>query len=187
MTSPVQSRREKVTNATGLRNELAKQVPGNAEFEDEFRNARVSKDYLARYYLRQLERRVNPDLGGLVVSDSTADISLEHVLPENKTTDWNAFDDEMHASYVNRMGNLCLLAEDDNASLGSGSFAAKRKAYRTSSLALTKDIATNKAWTRKEIEDRSAKLASLAVKTWPLSVDMVKPAKSRTAKATSTK
>lgn len=170
-----------VANATALRDALAKSVPANAEFEDEFRNARVSKDYLARYYLRQLERGVNSDLGGLVVSDSTADITLEHVLPENKTADWSHFDDDTHASYVNRLGNLCLLAEDDNASLGNGSFAAKKKAYRKSSLKLTRDIASETAWTTKEVEARSAKLASLAVKTWPLSVDMVKPAKAKLA------
>lgn len=170
-------RKKTVVNATALRDALSKQVPANTEFEDEFRNARVSKDYLARFYLRQLERRVNGDLGGLVVSDSTADITLEHVLPENKNTDWTQFDEETHASYVNRIGNLCLLAEDDNATLGNGSFSAKKKAYIKSSLKLTQDVAAERVWTSKEIESRSAKLASLAVKTWPLSVDMVKPAK----------
>lgn len=172
-------RNKTVRNAITLRDTLATQVPANAEFEDEFRNARVSKDYLARYYLRLLERRINEDHAGLVVSENTADITLEHILPENTTADWDHFDDETHASYVNRLGNLCLLAENDNASLGNGSFAAKKKAYRASSLKLTQQIATEQSWTRKEIEDRSAKLASLAVKAWPLSVDMVKPAKAK--------
>src|SRR5262249_6814264 len=157
--------------------ELIKKVPTNSEFEDEFRNVRVSKEYLARYYLRQLERYSNGSLGGLVVSESTADITLEHILPETLTAQWAQFDEDTQAGNVNRIGNLCLLAEDDNASLGNGSFSAKKKAYATSSLSLTKEIADEKNWTAKEIDARSAKLASLAVKTWPLSVDMVKPRK----------
>lgn len=172
-------RENKIRNATALLTELTKKVPTNAEFLDEFRNVRVSKDYLARFYLRQLERYSNGSLGGLVVSESTADITLEHILPETLTPQWALFDDDTHASNINRIGNLCLLAEDDNASLGNGSFAAKKKAYSSSSMSLTRVVAGEKNWTAKEIDARSAKLASLAVKTWPLSVDMVKPRKSK--------
>lgn len=176
-------RRGEVTNATSLLVELAKKVPNDIEFQDEFRNARVSTGYLANYYLRQLERYANGELGGLVVSDSTADVTLEHVLPLNKGASWNSFDDETHASQVNRIGNLCLLAEDDNATLGNGSFGAKKLAYIKSKIMLTKEIAKETAWTIKEIDERSAKLASLAVKTWPLSVEMVKHKKRKARSA----
>jgi hypothetical protein len=172
-------RKKRIPNATVLLNELTAKVPNDSEFEDEFRNARVSTSYLANYYLRQLERYENGELGGLVVSDSTADVTLEHVLPMMKGASWNGFDDEMHASQVNRIGNLCLLAEDDNATLGNGSFATKKVAYANSKLKLTKELGNATAWTTKEIEVRSAKLASLAVKTWPLSVNMVKHKKGK--------
>ncbi len=174
-------RLKKIKNASALREALAKQVPANPEFEDEFRNVRVSKDYLARFYLRQLERYVNGELGGLVVSDSTADITLEHVLPETPTPGWKHFTEELQGSYVNRLGNLCLLAEDDNATVGNDSFAVKRKALAKSKLQLTREIGAVSRWTPREIEARSSKLASLAVKTWPLSVDMVKPRKKKSA------
>lgn len=176
-------RKKAITSATKLLAELAKKVPGDPEFQDEFRTARVSTGYLANYYLRQLERYSNGDLGGLVVSDSTADVTLEHVLPVNRGASWSAFDDETHASQVNRIGNLCLLAEDENATLGNGSFAAKKGAYAKSKIHLTREIAVESAWTTKEIDARSAKLASLAVKTWPMSVDMVKPRKPRPQKS----
>lgn len=176
-------RKKIIPNAASLLAEIAKKVPADAQFEDEFRNARVSTAYLANYYLRQLERYSNGEIAGFVVSESSADVTLEHVLPVNKGASWNAFDDETHASQLNRIGNLCLLAEDDNATLGNGSYAAKKAAYAKSRFLLTKDIAAESAWTVKEIDARSAKLASLAVKTWPLSTDMVKPKKPKTKKA----
>jgi hypothetical protein len=168
-----------IQSATTLLTELAKKVPNDIEFGDEFRNARVSTGYLANFYLRQLERYANGELGGLVVSDSTADVTLEHVLPLNKGTSWNGFDDETHASQVNRIGNLCLLAEDDNATLGNGSFTAKKSAYAKSKLKLTKELEKEGSWTIKEINARSGRLASLAIKTWPMSVNMVKHKKAK--------
>jgi len=92
---------------------------------------------------------------------------------------WPSFDDETHGSQVNRIGNLCLLAEDDNSSFGNDGFSAKRVAYANSSFKLTKEIGQEQAWTKDEIEARSKKLAGLATKTWPLSVDMVKPTKKK--------
>ena len=173
-------RKKTIKNATTLMLELVKRVPNDSEFEDEFRNARVSTGYLASYYLRQLERYTNGELGGLVVSDSSADVTLEHVLPINKGTTWNQFDEETHKSQVNRIGNLCLLVEDDNSILASAAFTTKRATYAKSKLKLTKEIAAENTWTKKEIDARSGRLASLAVKTWPLSVNMVKPAKKKT-------
>jgi hypothetical protein len=174
-------RQKSVATATALRDEVAKHVPANPEFEDEFRNVRVSKDYLARYYLRQIERYTNGELKGLVVSSNSADVTLEHILPETMAAGWSHFDDEEHASYLYRIGNLCLLAEADNARLGNGAFADKKTAYGQSGMLLTRDVATASSWTKKQIEERSLKLASLAVKTWPLSSDMVKPMKAKSS------
>ncbi len=173
-------REKKLLNATALLAEIAKKVPSDREFEEEFRNARVSKDYLARFYLRQLERYANPELGGLIVSDSSADITLEHILPSEKGKIWPEFDSETHSSELSRIGNLCLLAEDDNATLGNSTFATKKPAYLKSKFKLTRDIGEVSSWNPKAIDERSARLASLAVKTWPMSVDMVKPKKAKT-------
>lgn len=170
-------RNKKIVNATALLGEIAKRVPGDKEFEEEFRNSRVSKEYLARFYLRQLERYTNDDLGGYVVSDSTADVTLEHVLPDEKGIGWPGFDEETHSSQVSRIGNLCLLAEGDNASLGNSSFGTKKTVLAKSKFSLTSDISRETSWTPNTIDARSSKLASLAVKTWPMSVDMVKPKK----------
>lgn len=175
-------RKNTIKNASELLAELSKKVPADREFEDEFKNARVSTGYLANYYLRQLERYSNSELGGLVVSDSSADVTLEHVLPVNRGNSWSAFDDETHASQVYRIGNLCLLAEDDNSTVGNSSFTIKKATYAGSKFQLTQDIASFSNWTATEIESRSAKLASLAVKTWPMSVNMIKPKKARKSK-----
>lgn len=165
-----------IKNATQLHAALTRHVPNNVEFEAEFRNARVSKDYLARYYLRSLEHYSNPKMPEWNVSSSTADVNLEHVLPKKLTADWSHFDEETHGSLVSRLGNMCLILEAENAAIGNASFAKKRVVYDKSSITLTKELATAKSWTAAEIEKRATRLAKLAIKTWPLTVAIGRPA-----------
>ncbi|MCY1078540.1 DUF262 domain-containing protein [Archangium lansingense] len=157
-----------ITNAAQLAKEMLSVVPTDAEFENEFKVARVSQSYLARYYLRALERAAagEPD-PELVPNDNEAEINLEHILPENPSTQWSVPADKAGAEY-RRIGNMVLMKTKINSTIGNSGFDKKKPILKSSKFLLTQEAAKAKEWNISQIEKRQEKLAKLAIKAWPL-------------------
>lgn len=146
-------------------------VPSDATFEAAFAEARVSQNFLARYYLRALELKAKQDPEPeLIPNDETAAINLEHVLPENPGANWPDIDGELASAYHRRLGNMALLKATSNSIVGNASLSDKKKVLKASGYILTSDIAKHRTWGVKEISARQVKMAQLAVETWPLEV-----------------
>jgi len=162
-------RDHKITTVKQLSEKLKKILPNDAKFKSAFSTATVSKQYLARYYLRVLEKESmgEPD-PELIPNENVEVVNLEHVLPLQPDTTWNNFNDEEHSFYVRRLGNMALLKTRINTEAGNNSFQYKISFYKKSNYTLTKEIAINKSWDTKAIEDRQIKLSELAVTAWPL-------------------
>ena len=162
-------RDKKITTLKQLSTKLKNILPNDAKFKDSFSTATVSKQYLARYYLRVLEKE---ELGEndpeLIPNDNVEVVNLEHVLPLHSNTTWNNFDDEEHSLYVKRLGNMALLKTRINTDAGNDSFKYKKSFYKKSNFNLTKNINAINTWDKKAIEDRQVKLSELAVNAWPL-------------------
>lgn len=161
---------KEITTASDLAKSMADVVPPDAAFEAAFATARVSQNYLARYYLRALEMKAKKDPEPeLIPNEDQESINLEHVLPENPSSDWD-IDPETALACHRRLGNLVLLQATPNSTIGNAVFSSKKSALKKSSFYLTKMAADNRAWGVKEITARQRKLAELAVETWPLKV-----------------
>ncbi len=134
------------------------------DFEQGFRTARVSALYLARYYLRTLERVHGTEM---IVNPSEQAVTLEHVMPQSRDPHWVQIAAEQHKAYLKRMGNLTLLDKDLNEGAGNLPFAEKAAVFARSAIGLTRDIAATPQWDTKAIEARQERLATVAVKAWP--------------------
>jgi len=144
-------------------------VPADGTFEAAFSEARVGKDYLARYYLRALERnRKGEDQPELVPNEEEEEINLEHVLPEHPEGNWPDIAPELAEAYFNRVGNMVLMQAKKNSTVGNASFAEKRKLFGQSAYLLTAEVGEKTKWTTTEIQLRQKALAKRAVETWPL-------------------
>ncbi len=141
----------------------------DADFEQAFATARVSQHYLARFYLRVLEKQNGAKGDGeLVVNPNEDAVSLEHIMPQTRDPHWTAsVTAEQHAAFLKRLGNLALLDKSLNGQSGNLPFADKIAAFKESKIALTSQIATHLTWTSAEIDTRQKALAELAVKAWP--------------------
>jgi hypothetical protein len=95
------------------------------------------------------------------------EVNLEHVMPLNPSSEWKIDEDEATGLHK-RLGNLALLSSDTNRDIGNLGFKKKKRAFSKSSFAFTSCIAECSKWTKKEIEDRQARMAETAVSTWPL-------------------
>jgi hypothetical protein len=158
----------KITKARELRAAMENYVPNDAQFEEAFSSARVSRAHLARYYLRALEKTLRNDPHPeYVANEDVADINLEHVLPLNPSADWKVDADTARAGQ-RLLGNMVLLRTNQNRDVGNALFPEKKEIFRQSGYFITQQVAEYDNWGLDEIQLRQVKMAKIAVKTWPL-------------------
>lgn len=90
-----------------------------------------------------------------------ANTTLEHIYPQKLDAKDRVADVEpvKHA-----LGNLTVLGPGDNDAAGNKSFPERRKAFQNSNLRINRQIAENAAWTKADIDKRTAQLAEIAEK-----------------------
>jgi hypothetical protein len=158
-----------ITTASNIRDKVSAVIlRTDEEFKQAFSKARVSKNILARYYLRALELSKkgaqSPQLADTL--DESYIHNVEHVLPQSQSPDW-PIDEQIAQQYRKRFGNMALLTPNVNVKLGAKGFEEKRAVFATSPLLLTSGLAKYQKWGPAEIDARQEELAELAVKVWP--------------------
>ncbi|MBN1383536.1 MAG: DUF262 domain-containing protein [Elusimicrobia bacterium] len=159
-------RKKEIKDSNELFEAMRKVIPNDTEFKSAFETATVSKAYLARYYLRCIEKLLRGKDIEMVPNDNKEEINLEHILPENPSSKWNHFSLDEKTIYYKKIGNLTLLKNKINSKSGNDSFKDKVPYYKKSKLKLNLKIAQYAQWTKKEIEYRQKRLAELAIKVW---------------------
>ncbi len=164
----VDIRSGKISTTKELLNAMKDIVPTDSQFKKAFENATISKDYLARYYLRVLENQVqNKSEPELIPNSNEEIVTLEHVLPENPSQAWGNIEPEVAKAYYKRIGNMALLTRRINSDAGNDGFIIKKPYYQNSDYELTKSLATYNEWGIEQIEARQKKLAEIASQAWP--------------------
>ena len=140
--------------------------PNNKEFKDAFESKdilRPSKQPIIRYILYKYEKLKTKELV------EAENVTIEHILPQNFDK-WRehleAIGDKDYTEYIHRIGNLTLTK--DNSELSNSPFNDKKKIYKNSNYAITRELVNYKDWSSKEIKERSASMAAQALILWPL-------------------
>jgi hypothetical protein len=136
--------------------------------DDDFREAfsrfelsRARKARLPRYILFT----VDAALKGPAADFETSPETLEHVLPENPGSGWQAFSEEDRRRFTNALGNYVLLDRDQNKQLGNATFLTKAPVFRQSPRPTTRMAAVGE-WTPQAVIERQKALADAAVAQW---------------------
>jgi hypothetical protein len=146
-----------------------KNVPSDSAFLSAFSIASVSKQKVARYYLRELEIAEDSDNAQTIPNHDTNSVNLEHVLPTTPDPVWkDIFTDDEMRSYQKRIGNLAIMSAKLNSSIGNGSFEDKKDHYKDSAFFFTRELANEVSWRKEAIDSRQKKMAEVAVKHWSL-------------------
>lgn len=158
-----------IKTAAQLAKAMTNVVPSDGEFEEAFSSATVSQAYLARYYLRALEKRAGGESDPeLIPNPNEEEVNLEHVLPLKPEKNWPPFDDESARVYNRRLGNMVLIQQKLNSSLRSAPFPKKKGVLAGSKFSLTAEVGNADKWDAGAIESHQRRLAKLAVETWPI-------------------
>jgi uncharacterized protein with ParB-like and HNH nuclease domain len=142
-------------------------LPTDSAFEQAFEIASISKQSLARYYLRSLEEGVMSKADEKVPSKDTGRVNLEHVLPITPNQDWGReWSPEDARAFQKRIGNLALVSAKGNSTVGNEKFEEKKKLFIASSFHFTAMIGQQGKWGKSEIDARQKLMAKTAVKVW---------------------
>jgi hypothetical protein len=161
-------REKKITNVRELTKKMLEVIPDDVQFQAAVSTARVSQAFLARYYLRAIQRNVDGEKEPQYIPNDGAEVTLEHIMPQNLGPEWKTIKPEDHGTFVNRLGNLALLQATQNSDLGDIGYSSKKKTLEASAFSLSKEAGTSTKWGPDQIAERQNRLAELAVKTWPL-------------------
>ncbi len=147
--------------------DLSRYTIDDDEFKSAFANASLNVIKQSRYVLNCLELRLREvkmgHPGELNIGQST-NVHVEHVYPRNPE-DGERFPE--HDEYVNRIGNMTLLASKPNRQAQNASFSKKRTFFEKSELIHTNELTEYEEWTPLTIEIRQKALADIAVEVWP--------------------
>ena len=161
-----------------LKTEFAKlsenvKFPSDEEFKDSLINNELYRLRVCRHILERLENADTRELS------DTSEYSIEHVLPQNRklSNEWKKMlgEDwqEIHDTFVHRLGNLTLTAY--NSTYSDRPFIEKktiRGGFNESAVRLNRYIRDQDVWTKKEIVRRGLDLTSKCLDIWaPLNID----------------
>lgn len=99
------------------------------------------------------------------------ELTIEHVMPQTLNADWKEYlgerFEEIHRSWLNRLGNLTLSGY--NSEYQNYSFLTKRDmegGYKESAVHLNQSLAKENEWNESTMKARGESLASKAVQVW---------------------
>jgi hypothetical protein len=140
-------------------------TPSDDEFRAQLAVLSVDPKGGQRRWLRYLLGELEAAAGGQTINFELGDATMEHILPENPGSGWEAFAPEDRLRDTTRLGNFTPLEHSLNVGLGAADYDRKRAAYERSGYALTRGIVA-KEWTPATLRARQEVLADLAVSVW---------------------
>ncbi len=131
-------------------------------FSSYFQTASIKETTVSRYILTEIYNIENG--GELKINTNSAEVNLEHIMPQNKKR-WNVSEED-HKRYLYYLGNQTLLLSSDNTSASNDSFSEKKIIYSRSKLKQNQELMNYNVWGKEEIETRQDRLLKTALKRW---------------------
>ncbi|MFJ9133390.1 DUF262 domain-containing protein [Streptomyces sp. NPDC102256] len=157
---------------SGVLKKVIAWIPDDEAFVTDFREASIPKQSQSRYLLAKIEQFMRQEAGiheEVVLGDGK--VHVDSVYPQKPDSGLQVED---HDAWVNRLGNLTLLAGKKNQAVSSRAYPEKAAVYSGSSLlvssktqidALWDSLASR--WRTDGIVERQARLAQIALDVWP--------------------
>ena len=136
-------------------NKLKSEQPNDVLISTKLSTYDFSNDTkLARYILRRIENNKEFEKG-LVTFDNKK-VHLEHIMPQSPAdlSTWSV-DEDTHADYLWKIGNLTLLLGSKNASVGNRTFETKKQGYSESDVRITRELIDYDQWDPSTIDART--------------------------------
>ena len=120
---------------------------------------------VAKYLLCEIEA----DASGMRHDWETDPGTVEHILPENPSAQWDEFfNPDRQKDFIYRLGNLVLLESSINRNCQNLPFEAKRQHYESSSYRTVRDLidVADTEWNPAALNQRQIRMANRAAHIW---------------------
>lgn len=138
-------------------------IPSAAEFERALQKANIyGNPSLCRFLLLDIE---NGDGKETLQAEN---LTIEHIMPQTLSADWNYISPEEHEEYLHTLGNLSVTGY--NSELSNKSFKEKQDIIRENSKAvvLNADVLDKQSWQISDIQDRARRLATIILNRYQI-------------------
>ena len=160
-----------------LRKQGSGRFPSDDDFLSDFKSRDLYDSTVRRviwYIFSRLENEGTLETKDVWKHLEKDEYSIEHIMPQSLSGAWIADLGEdwenVHKTWLNRLGNLTVVAAPYNSMFSNNTFARKRDmehGFKDSGLRINQFIATKDKWGVDELEERSAILAEKALSIWP--------------------
>ena len=142
--------------------------PKDEEFEVDFANKELRNTPRNRKIIKYLLTKLENDFSGTDYDVDSDRNSIEHIMPENPSEEWDVSDEEVSRSRY-RLGNLTLLEKSKNNGLQNALFKEKQEVFKTSEFKTTKKLGTSyEEWNESTIIRRQKEMAKRAKSVWKI-------------------
>ena len=160
-----------------LKKQGSGKFPSDEEFASDFRSRSLYGGTASRviwYIFSCLENEGTLETKDVWNHLEKGEYSIEHIMPQTLSEKWmeNLGDDweTVHEEWLNRLGNLTVVASPYNSMFSNNPFTRKRDmdhGFKDSGLRINQFISSKDKWTANELSERSAILAEKALSIWP--------------------
>lgn len=160
-----------------LKKQGSGKFPSDEEFTSDFRSRSLYGGTVSRviwYIFSCLENEGTLETKDVWNHLEKGEYSIEHIMPQTLSEKWmeDLGDDweTVHEEWLNRLGNLTVVAAPYNSMFSNNSFIRKRDmdhGFKDSGLRINQFVASKDKWTANELSERSALLAEKALSIWP--------------------
>lgn len=144
--------------------------PIDIEFNDSILLSQLYSNNRAgtKYILYKIEYYLNTQNRSMTIPYDS--LTIEHILPETEYSKlppcWrNNFDSDSHEQYIHTLGNLTLITQGKNSSLGNECFSEKKNQYKNDTFLLTKELKEDD-WIFETLEKRGNLLKTTMLEIW---------------------
>lgn len=145
-----------------------KLLPSKEQFSIDFAQITLkqSNKIFIKYILTKIEQHLDTDEKNI----NPYSVNIEHILPQRPSKEWKVSKAELKNN-VDRLGNLTIVLEKINSSIGNKPIKEKIDKMKESSLKINQDLinqveSSNCSWGALQIEERQQNLSVLADKVW---------------------
>lgn len=144
----------------GFKKELQDQEPGYEQFKEAFEEVSYKNISLCKYVLDKINSLEQPSEFDFL------SVNIEHILPQKPNKEWGLKTKDIKP-YVNKIGNLTLVHQKINSSIGNKVIKEKISELSNSSVRMTIRLVdylkgNNYKWDEEEIDKRHAEIAKIA-------------------------
>ena len=157
----------RLTRAPDIREALRKAAVSDEEFREAFSRKNMPAYGKGKRLVRYLLCKLEGQLGNSTITDDSLGVTVEHILPENLTAEWEAsFTPEQHERYASRIGNYTLLTPSQNRDVGQQGIPAKSAVYSQSGFRMSERLGEVSEWEPRSVEVRQKEMAGWAATVW---------------------